>query len=120
VVCTRVPREGEPGRFLARVHTVEATTNAILELAGHLTGLQIEKVVLESTSDYWRPFYYLLEAAGLTVELVKPDRRRLPRPIGSEEAENLPGLNLQVQVTDRGNAAVSLCQPEYLDDLRHS
>jgi len=70
VVCTRVPREGEPGRFVTRVHTVEATTNAILELAGHLTGLQIEKVVLESTSDYWRPFYYLLEAAGLTVELV--------------------------------------------------
>jgi transposase len=26
--------------------------------------------VLESTSDYWRSFYYLLEAAGLTVWLV--------------------------------------------------
>jgi hypothetical protein len=54
VVCTRVPREGEPGRFVTKVHTVGATTNAILELAGHLAGLQIEKVVLESTSDYVR------------------------------------------------------------------
>ena len=27
-------------------------------------------MVLESTSDYWRPFYYLLEAGGLTVWLV--------------------------------------------------
>jgi transposase len=70
VVCTRVPRDGEPGRFVTKVWTTDATTNAILELAGHLAGLRIEKVVLESTSDYWRPFYYLLEAAGLAVELV--------------------------------------------------
>jgi transposase len=70
VVCTRVPREGAPGRFVTRVHTVDATTNAVLELADHLRSLQIEKVVLESTSDYWRPFFYLLEAAGLRVELV--------------------------------------------------
>ena len=70
VVCTRVPRDGEPGRFVTKVWTTDAATNAILELADHLAGLRIEKVVLESASDYWRPFYYLLEAAGLTVELV--------------------------------------------------
>jgi transposase len=70
VVCTRVPREGAPGRFVTKVHPVDATTNAILELADHLISPQIEKVVLESTSDYWRPFFYLLEAAGLNAELV--------------------------------------------------
>lgn len=70
VVCTRVPREGVPGRFVTRVWPVEATTSAILELADHLAGVAVEKVVLESTSDYWRPFFYLLEAAGLQVELV--------------------------------------------------
>jgi transposase len=75
VVCTRVPREtggdgAGPGRFSTKVWTVSATTNAILELADHLTSMAIEKVVLESTSDYWRPFYYLLEAAGLHAELV--------------------------------------------------
>jgi transposase len=70
VVCTRVPREGVQGRFVTRVHAVDATTNAVLELADHLTALQIEKVVLESTSDYWRIWFYLLEAAGLRVELV--------------------------------------------------
>jgi transposase len=80
VVCTRVPREDQPGRFVTRVHPVEATTNAILELAGYLAGLRIEKVVLESTSDYWRPFFYLLEAAGLTVDLVN-----------AREVKNAPG-----------------------------
>ena len=69
VVCTRVPRDGGRG-FVTKVWPVDATTNAILELADHLAGLQVEKVVLESTSDYWRPFFYLLEAAGLAVDLV--------------------------------------------------
>jgi transposase len=72
VVCTRVPREGRGSRFVTKVWPVDATTGAILELADYLVALQIEKVVLESTSDYWRPFFYLLEAAGLNVELVNP------------------------------------------------
>jgi transposase len=70
MACTRVPRTGEPGRFVTEVWIVAATTNAILELADHLTAVQVDKVVLESTSDYWRPFFYLLEAAGLSAELV--------------------------------------------------
>jgi hypothetical protein len=49
---------------VTKVWAVDATTNAILELAHHLVALQVEKVVLESASDYWRPFSYLLEAPG--------------------------------------------------------
>jgi hypothetical protein len=70
VVCTRVPRERGAGRFVTKVWTVDATTGAVLELADHLAGLRIEKVVLESASDYWRIWLYLLEAAGLDVALV--------------------------------------------------
>jgi hypothetical protein len=55
VVCTRVPREDGRG-FVMTVWPVDATANVILELADHLAGRRIEKVVLESTSDYWRPF----------------------------------------------------------------
>ena len=65
MVCTRVPHPSRPGRRRTRVWEVDATTNAIIELGGQLAAEGIEKVTIESTSDYWRPFFYLLEAAGL-------------------------------------------------------
>ena len=49
---------------------MESTTNSILALGEDLVALGVERVTLESTSDYWRPFFYLLEAAGLSVWLV--------------------------------------------------
>jgi transposase len=70
-VCTRLPDPARPGKRATLVWDVPATTNAISELAAHLVEQRIERVVLESTSDYWRPFFYLLEAAGLAVWLVK-------------------------------------------------
>ena len=69
-VCTRVPHPSRPGTRRTRVWDVDATTNAVLELGEHLAGEGIEKVTLESTSDYWRIWFYLLEAAGLDVQLV--------------------------------------------------
>jgi hypothetical protein len=54
MVCTRVPHEGRAGKRRTRVWSVDATTGAILELADHLAAERIEKVTLESTSDYVR------------------------------------------------------------------
>src|SRR5437667_9887762 len=71
MVCTRVPHASRPGRRRIRVWQVDATTNAVLELGEHLAAEGIEKVTLESTSDYWRIWFYLLEAAGLDVQLVR-------------------------------------------------
>src|SRR6266487_3286667 len=71
MVCTRVPHQARPGKRRTRVWQVEATTGAILELADHLLAEGIEKVTLESTSDYWRIWFYLLESAGLEVQLVR-------------------------------------------------
>jgi hypothetical protein len=52
VVSTRVPRDtggdDSQGRFSTKVWAVSATTNAILELADHLTSMAIEMVVLET------------------------------------------------------------------------
>ena len=80
MVCTRVPHETVAGKRVTKVWEVKATTKALAELADHLVAQRIERIVLESTSDYWRPFYYMLEAAGLEVWLVN-----------AAQAKNVPG-----------------------------
>jgi transposase len=80
VVCTRVPHVTVPGKRVTKVWEVKSTTAALVALADQLVAEGIERVVLESTSDYWRGFYYLLEAAGLTVWLVN-----------AAQVKNVPG-----------------------------
>jgi hypothetical protein len=57
--------------------SVDATTNAILELAGYPSAERVEKVTLEATSDYWRIWFYLLESAGWKFQ---PGARTATRP----------------------------------------
>src|ERR1035441_7967398 len=64
MVCVRVPHESRPGRRVSRVWEVPATTRAVIELGDHLVCQGIEKVTVESTSGYWRIWFYLLEAGG--------------------------------------------------------
>jgi transposase len=80
MVCLRIPHETIPGRRVTTVWPVAATTAALVELGDHLRAERVARVVVESTSDYWRPFYYLLEAAGLTVWLVN-----------AAQVKNVPG-----------------------------
>ncbi len=37
---------------------------SVVELMDHLRCQGVERLVLESTSDYWRIWHYLAEAAG--------------------------------------------------------
>ncbi|MFE5549713.1 hypothetical protein ACFQ71_38800 [Streptomyces sp. NPDC056534] len=53
--------------FSQQVWTVASTTNTILELGDRLVCQGVQRVVMEATSSYWRPFFYLLEARGLDV-----------------------------------------------------
>jgi hypothetical protein len=43
---------------------IDATTDAVLQLGEYLAEQRIEMITLESTSDYWRIFYYLLEGVS--------------------------------------------------------
>jgi transposase len=69
-VCTRLPAVRAGGRRASRVEEVPARAAEICALAGRLAADGVELVVMEATSDYWRIWYYLLEAAGLAVQLV--------------------------------------------------
>ena len=64
-VCTRLPPARDGGRRVWRTEEVPALAGEILALAQRLLDDRVELVVMESTSDYWRAWYYLLEAAGL-------------------------------------------------------
>ena len=54
MVCTRVPRESGGGRRVQRTWQVDARYASIVALMAGLAGAGIERLVLESTSDYWR------------------------------------------------------------------
>jgi len=75
-VCTRLPPARDGGRRASRLEEVPATAAAVLALAGRLLSDRVSLVVMEATSDYWRIWYYLLEAAGLNVQLVNPAHAR--------------------------------------------
>ena len=59
-VCVRVQGSGRRART-ASVTTWGAMSNEILALRLHLIAEKVTCVVMESTGDCWKPFYYLLE-----------------------------------------------------------
>jgi hypothetical protein len=53
-VCLRLPGQANPARRVSRVWQVPATTRAVTDLAARLVAEGVEKVTVESTSDYVR------------------------------------------------------------------
>jgi transposase len=79
VCCVRIPAEAGQKKRLQEVSTHSTMTRALTELANHLVELGVERVVMEATSDYWKPVFYLLEAHGLDPWLVNArDVKHLP------------------------------------------
>ena len=100
----RTPRAD--GKRSSKVYTVEATTGEILKLAESLLEQRIEMVTLESTSDYWRIFYYLLEACGVPVQLVNArDVKNVP---GRPKSDKIDCV-WPAKLTERGMLRPSFC-----------
>ena len=116
MVCVRVPQGGSPGRRRTRVWEVEATTNAVLELGEFLARERVEKITLEATSDYWRIWFYLLEACGLAVQLVRAqDVKQAP---GRPKTDKLDAVWL-AKCTERGMLRPSFVPPSEIRALRN-
>jgi transposase len=115
MVCIRVPHPAGQGRRRTRVWTVAATTNAITELAGFLSAERVEKVSLEATGDYWRIWFYLLEAAGLEVQLV--NARDVKAAPGRPKTDKLDAVWL-AKLTERGMLRPSFVPPAEIRGLR--
>jgi transposase len=115
MVCTRTPRPSRPGARRSTVWTVKARMGAVRALGRQLARDGIEMVTLESTSDYWRIWFFVLGACGLAVQLVN-----------ASQAKNLPGrpktdkLDAQwlARLTELGLLRASFVPPKAIRDMR--
>lgn len=78
--CVRLPHPTKPGRRVRQVRTYPTRTAQLLELADWLGCNQVTRVVMESTSDYGKGVYYLLEAEGFDCQVAN-----------AREVKNVPG-----------------------------
>src|SRR3954453_18541155 len=115
VCCVRVPATAGAKRRLQEVSTHPTMTRSLAELANHLVDLRIERVVMEATSDYWRPVFYLLEAHGLDPWLVNArDVKHLP---GRPKTDVLDAVWL-CKVAERQMLRPSFVPPRPIRQLR--
>jgi transposase len=78
VCCARVPGRGG-GKRVQEVTTYSTMTRQLQVMADRLLELDVTRVVMEATSDYWKPPFYLLEAHGFEVWLCNAkDVKHLP------------------------------------------
>ena len=114
MVCTRVPGS-RADRRRQKVWRVEARFSDVMALMDHLRCEGIQRLVLESTSDYWRMWYYLAEAAGLEVWLVNArDVKHLPGRGKSDRADCV----WLCKLNERGMLRRSFVPPQAVRDLR--
>lgn len=115
VCCARVPHEGKPGRRLQDVETYSTMTRSLLGMSDHLRCLGVTRVVMEATSDYWKPVYYLLEAAGFETWLVNArDVKHLP---GRPKTDKLDAVWL-AKIAERQMIRPSFVPPPEIRRLR--
>src|SRR5262250_943038 len=115
MVCTRTPHPSRPGARRSTVWTVKARMNAVRALGRQLKHDGIEIVTLESTSDYWRIWLFVLEACGLAVQLVHAAQaKNLP---GRPKTDKLDAMWL-ARLTEMGLLRASFVPPKAIRDLR--
>lgn len=115
VCCVRVPDEDRRGRRLQEVETYSTMTRSLLGMADRLACLGVTRVVMEATSDYWKPAFYLLEAAGFETWLVNAkDVKHLP---GRPKTDKLDCIWL-CKVAERQMIRPSFVPPPQIRRLR--
>jgi transposase len=115
VCCVRIPHEGRPGRRMQEVESYPTMTRSLLSMADHLRSLGVTRVVMEATSDYWKPVFYVLEAAGFETWLVNArDVKHLP---GRPKTDRLDAVWL-CKVAERQMIRPSFVPPPEIRRLR--
>jgi transposase len=115
VACVRVPSPTASGRRAQEIATYSTMTRSLLRLADRLRELGVSRVVMEATSDYWKPVFYLLEAQQLDPWLVNAkDVKHLP---GRPKTDKLDAVWL-CKVAERQMLRPSFVPPTEIRQLR--
>ena len=114
VCCARVPHETIPGRRRQEVRTFATTTRSLLELRDWLTGLGVSLCVMEATSAYWKPPFYLLEDAVECWVVNARDAKNVP---GRPKTDRLDAVWL-CKLAERGMLRPSFVPPPWQRELR--
>jgi transposase len=111
--CVRIQSPGK-ARAKSTVTTWSSMTSQVLALRDHLVQEQVTLVVMEATSDYWKPFFYVLEDAPFEVMLVN-----------ARHTKNMPGRKTDVndaqwlaQLGAHGLVRGSFVPPQPIRQLR--
>src|SRR4051812_19750213 len=112
VCCARVPGPG--ARRMQEVRTVSTMTAALLVLGDWLAELGVTRVVMEATSDYWRPPFYLLEDRFGTWLVNAHD---VKHPAGRPKTDRLDAVWL-CKVAERQMLRPSFVPPPAIRQLR--
>ena len=112
--CVRVPHEDRPGRRLQEVRTFATTTPALLGLRDWLICQGVTLVVMEATSTYWKPPFYLLEDA---VECWVVNARDVKNVPGRAKTDKLDAVWL-AKLAERGMLRPSFVPPPWQRELR--
>src|SRR6266404_5834231 len=115
MVTIRVPSDTRKGGRAQETREFGTTRKELLALADWLRCWQVEKVGMESTSDYWKPVYFLLEREGFDCTLYRASQvKALP---GRPKTDKLDSAWL-ARITERGSLAGSFVPPEDIRRLR--
>jgi transposase len=112
VCCVRVPG---PGRARAQeVRTFSTMAEGVLDMADWLARYGVTLVVMESTSDYWKPVFYLIEDRVETWLVNARDVKHLP---GRPKTDRLDAVWL-CKVAERQMLRPSFVPPPPIRQLR--
>jgi transposase len=112
--CVRVPHEDKPGRRRQEVRTFATVTRSLLELRDWLTCQGVSLCVMEATSTYWKPPFYLLEDAVECWVVNARDVRNVP---GRPKTDRLDAVWL-AKLAERGMLRPSFVPPPWQRELR--
>jgi transposase len=115
MACVRVPHEDRPGRRRQEIREYPTLSRSLLELADWLRCERVDLVVMEATSDYWKPVFYLLEAEGFTCWLL--NAKHVKNVPGRPKTDKLDAVWL-AKVAERGMCSPSLVHPKPIRQLR--